>query len=318
MKCFVIYVLFSIILGYLTFSASCVYQKKGNMGLEETWNRLSALEKQVINYLLTDWQKPYRSTNVEQAMRALGLEFSDTMRKNIAKYLEAAYKDPDCDTAKCYQRLKMWGPLPFILTNHEKLIGRYLAMTKEVRGILELATALEIPRREVQQGLGMLKDIGFLMEASSLPPGYILSDKYEDFLAWKNPSGNPALGFTFHAVTIKGEPEFNVQCTVDFLLLALNNYKGKMASLEERCIHCIDPIRIQFDQGKLVLLEPESAVLFFDQSATCGCGAMNAFSSEKHYNQWKKEHPGVFKQFKKPTLVPLRDKDRIEKLFKRY
>jgi hypothetical protein len=50
----------------------------------------------------------------------------------------------------------------------------------------------------------------------------------------------------------------------------------------------VEPITITYDKGKMVKLEPKTAL----HVGATGCGGKNAFFSMEHYREWKKQHPG--------------------------
>ena len=77
--------------------------------------------KQVIGYLLEDWQKQLRSTSIPLAMSNLEIEPNDDLRLKIGQY----FRD-NTDLAK---NLKWWGANNYILSNGEKLIAKYLINT---------------------------------------------------------------------------------------------------------------------------------------------------------------------------------------------
>ena len=55
---------------------------------------LTPTELRVVDFLLRDWEKRYRVTTIDQALRALGYPGSSDMRLRIGSYLAAAGSKP--------------------------------------------------------------------------------------------------------------------------------------------------------------------------------------------------------------------------------
>ena len=159
---------------------------------------LSPQARQVVDYLLEDWKKQFRSTSIPLAMSNVGLESNDSLRLEIGQYFR--------DHTDLANNLKWWGTNNYILSNEEKLIAKYVLNThrdeERLPGVSEVAQALDLPADRLRQRLGFMAQAGLLVESTEEALGYALADGYK---GWGGP-----LRYNFHTVSIEGEETFDV------------------------------------------------------------------------------------------------------------
>ena len=159
---------------------------------------LSADARRVMDYLLEDWGKKFRSTSIPLAMANLGIEPDGALRLDIGRHFRAH--------PELANNLKFWGANNYILSNDEKLIAKYLLNTfrdeERLPGLPELAAAVVLPEAETAARLAFLADAGLLNRSAENELGYALADGYKGF-------GGP-LRYNFHTVEIEGEKPFGL------------------------------------------------------------------------------------------------------------
>ncbi len=160
--------------------------------------RLSDEGKQVIDYLLDDWGKQFRSTSIPLAMSNLGMEPNDALCLEIVKFFR--------NNTQLANNLKWWGANNYILSNEEKLIAKYLINTfadeDRMPGGKELAKALGISQKMLKGRLAFLAKAGLLEESGDGALGYQLAEGYK---RWGGP-----LRHNFHTVSVGGDKPFDV------------------------------------------------------------------------------------------------------------
>lgn len=159
---------------------------------------LSPDEQRVLAFLLEQWGKRFRITTIGQAMAALGLAPRQEMRARLGRYLAT---NPGLS-----QSLGRWGPVPFILTEEEKLLARQVVDVFQRAGryprAQELAQAVRIAERQAEAGLHTLADLGLIRWQPDRPEAYSVAED------WRERAGE--LGFAFHTVTLESGERFNV------------------------------------------------------------------------------------------------------------
>ncbi|MCI0485331.1 MAG: hypothetical protein L0229_01895 [Blastocatellia bacterium] len=159
---------------------------------------LPAKGQQVVDYLLKDWQKQFRSTSIPLAMKNLGMKPDDGLRLKIGEYLRE-----NTDIAR---NLKFWGANNYILSNEEKLIAKYLINTyeteKRMPGLQESSKALEMSSDKLKDRLAFMARAGLLERSGEGELRYKLAEGYG---RWGGP-----LRYNFHTVEIEGEKPFDV------------------------------------------------------------------------------------------------------------
>lgn len=236
---------------------------------------LTSQEKQVVKYLQEDWEKRYRVTNIKQGIEGLGLAYTDEMRLRIGAHLKLAY----AGKAVFSKRLEEWGPETFILTNEEKLVARcFLLNFKRFRTVpteIEIAQAVDLDGERIDIALDVLYQLGFIDKHGSRGHiRYELPGDYDRFLR--------GLGLTFHTVILGNGEKFNVQCSVDALILATGVYADQNVSIDDSCFHCLDKVQIVTMKGKIIPQNSQTIRLY----EGTGCGSTNFFSSEEHFQEW--------------------------------
>ena len=173
-------------------------QNKATAATSAGDSSLSAQAQKVVDYLLEDWGKRFRSTSIPLAMSNLGMDPDDALRLEIGKHFRA-----NTDLAN---NLKWWGANNYILSNDEKLIAKYLLNTfrdeNRLPGLDELAEATVLSPDQTARRLGFLADAGLLTPASGEDLGYALAEGHK---RWGGP-----LQHNFHTVAIEGEKPFDV------------------------------------------------------------------------------------------------------------
>ena len=159
---------------------------------------LPANAQQVVDYLLDDWAKQFRSTSIPLAMMNLGIEPDDALRLEIGEHLR--------DRSDLATNLRFWGANNYILTNEEKRIAKFLIQTHEKEGrtppLREVASAIGISQEHLRDRLAFMARAGLLRPDSGGELGFALTEDYE-------PWGGP-LRHNFHTVRVEGERPFDV------------------------------------------------------------------------------------------------------------
>ena len=159
--------------------------------------KLSADAEKVVEYLLADWDKQFRSTDISTAMDNVGLEQDDKMRLQIGEHFRK--------NTKLARNLRYWGANNFILNNDEKRIAKYIMFLFEKNdrypALSEASIALELTEEYIQERLAFINRAG-LIHPSDNEIGYGLADNYN---TWGGP-----LSYNFHTVTVDGEKPFGV------------------------------------------------------------------------------------------------------------
>ena len=159
---------------------------------------LSAEGKQVVDYLLDDWGKQFRSTSIPLALSNLGMEPNDVLRLEIGEFFRS--------NTQLANNLKWWGANNYILSNEEKLIAKYLINTSgdedRMPGGKELAKALGMSQKMLKGRLAFMMKAGLLEESGDGALGYQLAEGYK---RWGGP-----LRYNFHTVNVEGEKPFDV------------------------------------------------------------------------------------------------------------
>ena len=159
--------------------------------------QLSGDGQRIVDYLIDDWRKQFRSTSIPLAMDNLGIAADDAVRLEVLAHLHA-----NTDLAN---NLTYWGPNNYVFSNEEKRIAKYLIhmQEREARAATEgeATEALEVDEAVLRERLPFMAATGFLEESDD-PLGFSLAPGYK---RWAGP-----LQHNFHTVTIEGERPFDV------------------------------------------------------------------------------------------------------------
>ena len=159
---------------------------------------ISPEAQQVVDYLLEDWQKQFRSTSIALAMENLGMEPHDSIRLEVGRHLRA--------NASLARNLQFWGANNYILSNDEKRAAKYLMgiqrADEPTPSLAETSRDLDIPAEDLTSRLRFMAEAGFLKQDSAQELGFSLADGYE---RWGGP-----LQHNFHTVHAEGEKPFDV------------------------------------------------------------------------------------------------------------
>ncbi len=194
--------LFIIFIG-LVFGLSVSFGQIENQGpkpeISTPTDDLSPEAKSVVDYLLIEWKKQFRSTSIPMAMSNLGMEQNDDLRMEIGQYFR--------DNTQLAKNLRWWGANNYILNHDERLIAKYLINNyDEEKNILparkELQEAIGISGQELKNRLAFMARAELLQESDKTELGYSLAEGYN---RWGGP-----LRHNFHTVSIEGDKPFDV------------------------------------------------------------------------------------------------------------
>ncbi len=159
---------------------------------------ISPEAQQVVDYLLEDWQKQFRSTSIALAMNNLGMEPDDLIRLEVGEHFRA--------NANLARNLQFWGANNYILSNDEKRAAKYLMGIERTEArtpdLAEASRVLGIPVENLASRLQFMADAGFLKQDSDRELGFSLAEGYE---RWGGP-----LQHNFHTLHVEGERPFDV------------------------------------------------------------------------------------------------------------
>lgn len=93
----------------------------------------------------------------------------------------------------------------------------------------------------------------------------------------------------------EGYAKIYAMCALD--ALGVSSMFDCGVSIESRCHHCGEGIKIEIEDNKIVLKKPDKTVMWCDKDYSCCaatsiCKNINFFSSEQHFAEWNKEKPG--------------------------
>lgn len=150
----------------------------------------------VSERLQTEWTRRYRVTTVEQSAAMIATPFSDDLRQQVRTEL-SGYRPDRGSGRSAYE----WREDIYLLTNDERLIGRYVIHQAPSRTTspTEVAHALDLEESVAASGMNLLAQLGFLNHTDT---GYRLAPGWERM--------TEGLGLIFHEVVAQGE-RFNVQ-----------------------------------------------------------------------------------------------------------
>ena len=159
--------------------------------------KLSSDAKKVVDYLLADWSKKFRSTDIATAITNLDMKQDDNLRLSIAEHLRM--------NKGLAKNLRWWGPNNYILSNDEKRITKYLIHMIERNGgypaLAEAAIALNLSPKYLNRRLQFMEAAG-IVKKSGNKLKYSLVDNYK---TWGGP-----LRYNYHIIAIEGEQPFGV------------------------------------------------------------------------------------------------------------
>ncbi len=159
---------------------------------------LSSDAQQVVDYLVADWAKQFRSTSIPLAMDNLAMAPDDALRLEVGQHFR--------DHTDLANNLRFWGANNYIFTNEEKRLAKFLIQTHEnderTPALGETARALEMRPENLRGRLAFMAQAGFLQRDPGQELGFSLADGYE---SWGGP-----LRHNFHTVRVEGERPFDV------------------------------------------------------------------------------------------------------------
>ena len=173
-------------------AASC------SRGQKAASTALSSEGQKVVEYLVADWQKRFRSTTIPHAMANLGMKTSNELRLEVIRHLR--------NKPGLAQNIRFWGANNYLLTNEERRIAKYLLNTSRDENRLpdmgEFTAVLGGSEQELRERLAFMAKAGLLAISDTEPLGYELS---EDAELWGGP-----LRHNYHTVTAGNESIFDI------------------------------------------------------------------------------------------------------------
>ncbi|MFW9997880.1 MAG: alkylmercury lyase family protein [Candidatus Odinarchaeota archaeon] len=101
---------------------------------------------------------------------------------------------------------------------------------------------------------------------------------------------------TSHVITLKkdGQERLHAMCAIDALGISFMLERDTV--IESKCYHCEDRVEIEISNGEIVILKPETAVVWCDMEYSCNaatslCKNINFFSSGHHFAEWQEKRP---------------------------
>ena len=173
------------------------------------------------------------------------------------------------------------------LTPDENIVRRFILIQTSILG--RIPYIAEIIKEFPQLQKGKINTI--LNKLDKLDVIHLDEDKTNIVAAYPF-SGSE----TPHKVSLKRKPltKVSAMCAVD--ALGISFMFDCDVSIESLCSHCEESIEIEVRDNEIILLKPRSAVVWFDMESS-GCAATsvykntNFFSSNRHFEEWKKSKP---------------------------
>ncbi len=166
--------------------------------LEVADKDLSANSEMVVDYLVKDWKKRFRSTSIPLAMSNLGIMPNDDLRLEIVNHFR--------DNPRVARNVRYWGANNYLLNHDEKLIAKYLLNTyrdeERLPDLKELREQVGLSASALEQRLAFMARGEFLIAAPNEDLGFALANGAE---MWGGP-----LRHNYHTVTVEGEKPFDV------------------------------------------------------------------------------------------------------------
>ena len=180
-------------------AATCVLLAVGvGVSSNTRAQELSGAAQRVVDYLVDDWAKQFRSTSIPLAMDNLEIAPDDALRLEIGQHLR--------DHTELANNLTFWGANNYILTNDEKRLAKFLIQARErderTPTLDETARALEMRPEQLRARLAFMAQAGVLQRDPGHELGFSLADSYE---SWGGP-----LRHNFHTVRVEGERPFDI------------------------------------------------------------------------------------------------------------
>ena len=161
-------------------------------------SELSGPARQVVDYLLEDWEKRMHSTSIPAAMENLDIAPDDDLRLEVGQHFRE-HKD-------LHFNLRSWGVNNYLLGDEEKRIAKLLINTYDKEDTLpaldSMSQTLDVSSAHLESRLTFLQRAGLLVMSEENSLGYALTEKYG---RWGGP-----LRFNYHTIAIGDEDPFAV------------------------------------------------------------------------------------------------------------
>jgi hypothetical protein len=163
---------------------------------------LTDKQQKVLDYMLSDWNKPMRITGIDLAMQNIGGHYSPDDRYAIGIFLR--------NNPRSHRTLRTFGWETATLTPTEKLIARIVSRAEREHQLPptpeEFGRDLQISPAAVNDALKMLERFGIMRSDPAVKGlGYRMAeDRYQD---WE---GAMRITFMNHRVQVEGEKPFEV------------------------------------------------------------------------------------------------------------
>ncbi len=159
--------------------------------------KLSLKGEKVVDYLLEDWAKRFRSTDIATAMGNLGFEPDDKLRMSVGEHFR--------ENKRLARNLRYWGPNNYLLSNDEKLIVKYVIHMVERKGGYpsrsDISKALNFENEYLGKRIEFIRKAGLFIPSDNALK-FKLVDNYN---TWGGP-----LRYNYHLVHVEGEKPFGV------------------------------------------------------------------------------------------------------------
>ncbi len=187
-----------ILANVLIFNSSTLFSTTINDSFHSSpATKLSSKGKKVVEYLLKDWAKQFRSTDIATAMANLGFEPEDKLRLSVGEHFR--------ENKRLARNLRFWGPNNYLLSNDEKLIVKYVIHMVERKGGYpsreDISKALNFENEYLEKRIDFIEKAGLFIPSNSSPQ-FKLADNYN---TWGGP-----LRYNYHTVYVEGEKPFGV------------------------------------------------------------------------------------------------------------
>lgn len=163
---------------------------------------LTEKQQKVLDYMLSDWNKPMRITGVDLAMQNVGGQYSADDRYAIGMFLR--------NNPRLHRTLRTFGWETATLTPNEKLIGRIVSRAEREHQSPptreDFAQILKVSSDAATDALKLLERFGIMRSDPAVKGlGYRMAeDRYMD---WE---GAMRITFMNHRVQVEGEKPFEV------------------------------------------------------------------------------------------------------------
>lgn len=224
---------------------------------------LTGVEKQLVDTLLGLWADRSNISTIDQAGAAIGVDVTDSIRAELI--------DKFRENRNLSKRLSVYGPYTVALTAPEKRIGQYIVRYQKARQefppIDSIAAVTGYKPDEIKSRLKFFSDLSFLFDLGGPDEynklGYSYGDRMDEVIN--------NTGLQYHTFYIKGMTPFNVCCAKEAFYKLLKQYPNREVRYETYDPYSIQPVTVEFDNGEITDVKPESAVFLEGGYCVANC-----------------------------------------------